>query len=123
MALRLIRARPGETRLHCHRLRRDACASRDETPAIGASGPHDFTVRCGTFVSCTAAATASHRAFVTCARPSYRVGRADHTVSCPSDKAKYFYVKGLRRRATQMYGAISIPFVIPGHARHEPGIH
>src|SRR5882757_2137988 len=61
MALRLIRARPGETGLCCHRLRKDAFASCERTPTTGASGPHDFTVHSGAFVSCAAAATASHR--------------------------------------------------------------
>jgi hypothetical protein len=36
-------------------------ALRERTPTTGASGPHDFTVRPGTFVSCATAATASHR--------------------------------------------------------------
>ena len=44
MGYGLLRALPGETRLVCHRLRNAHRAIR-ETPATGASGPHDFTVR------------------------------------------------------------------------------
>jgi hypothetical protein len=41
----LYRALPGETWLVCHRRPRDAKHHTNLTPAIGASGPHDFAVR------------------------------------------------------------------------------
>ena len=45
MALRLISCSPqsGRARCHCHRAGREPL--RNLTPASGASGPHDFTVR------------------------------------------------------------------------------
>jgi hypothetical protein len=41
----LFRALPGETRLVCHRRPRKRELLKSLTPAIGASGPHDFAVR------------------------------------------------------------------------------
>jgi hypothetical protein len=103
--LRLIRALPGETRLACHRLRKDAFASCEETPTIGASGLHDFTVRYLPRSSVvTSASTASHRAFVTCARPSIGWDGRIYTLICTSDKAKYLCCEGLCRRANQCHG-------------------
>ena len=70
----LLRALPGD-RLSCHRHPRDT--SRELSASIGAPGPHDFAVRDRPRSSVVAlASTASHRAFVTCARPSCRVRRA-----------------------------------------------
>jgi hypothetical protein len=72
----LLRALPGD-RLSCHRhfvrtYPTKLCAS------TGAPGPHDFAVREKPRSSVvTFASTASHRAFVTCARPSHRVRRAE----------------------------------------------
>jgi len=45
MGYGLLRALPGETWLACHRLRHARPAQCEETPAMRASGPHDFAVR------------------------------------------------------------------------------
>src|ERR1700736_2676382 len=57
------------TGLSCHRRLARLHAKLDAS--VGASGPHDFAVRIGTFRQIAPpASTASHPAFVTCARPS-----------------------------------------------------
>src|SRR5882757_144990 len=90
--------RDGFTAYTCSPRRDRACLSpspanfADETPATGASGPHDFTVRFSAFVSCTAAATASHRnTRDDRVAPLNRVRWANHTPSYTSCKQKYFY--------------------------------
>jgi hypothetical protein len=66
------------------------------TPAVRASGLHDFAVRTGTFVSCAGAATASHRNTRDDREaPLNRMRRADNKVSCRSCKQNYFGRGGL----------------------------
>ena len=69
------------------------------TPAIGASGPHDFTVRerlRSSFASATS--TASHRACRDVAqRPSYRAGYTEYAGDLGQKQSGIFFAKGLDR--------------------------
>jgi hypothetical protein len=70
----LFRALLGETWLACHRHQRDASTIANLTPAIGASGPHDFAVRVSAVVNSAFASTASPRAFRDVRNAPRRVG-------------------------------------------------
>ena len=80
----LLRDLPGEP-----------CTFATVDARLGASGPHDFAVRFSCIVMATSASTASHRAFVTCARPSCRAGRASHSADLGFGKSEIFLILGL----------------------------
>ena len=90
--LRLIRALPGEDR---------ACLSPSSVGSIrflrtfachwGVGTTRFHRPPCALSSVARSASTASRRAFVTCARPSIGWDGQIHTLSCASDKAKYFY--------------------------------
>ncbi len=75
----------------------------EETPATGASGPHDFTVRLAHPRQSRARASTASRPNTRDDReaPLKRVRRADHRLSWSSEKQKYFVCEGLPRRANQ----------------------
>jgi hypothetical protein len=71
-------------------------ASHELDTSIGVSGPHDFAVRIGAVrLSCTAASTASHRAFRDDREPPLLSGETGgfKSLICPTAKAEYFYLR------------------------------
>ena len=78
-------------------------AQSEKTPATGASGPHDFTVR---YLPRSSIRDIRVHRISTRVRddreaPLDRARRADHTLSCSTDKPKFFRRWVLTRRATQ----------------------
>jgi hypothetical protein len=73
-------------------------APQELDASTATSGPHDFAVRFMPHTSVMASAsTASHRAFVTCARPSHRVRRADSITDLPDGASGIFWCEGMDR--------------------------
>ena len=79
------------TGLFCHRRRRDAKHHRQLDASVGASGPHDFSVRkLSAFVNALAASIASCPASVTIRRPCVGQDGGNKQVIWVKRKREYF---------------------------------
>jgi len=98
----LFHALPGD-RLSCHRRSQEALASQELDASVGASGPHDFTVRFSTLVSCTAASTAP-LPYVRDDRetPLVRAGMARAgSADLPDGESGIFFTRGMDRKSAR----------------------
>ena len=96
MGYGLLRAFPGETGLACHRLRNTQLRLTRGHRPLGRQDHTTSPSASHAFVDCALGVhRISHRVRDDREAPLDRVRRANHTLSCHSDKPKYFHARGL----------------------------